>query len=98
MFSRSVPPTHCVSGSDSIGKHVSRELMASSARRGVMSALACMNFQKGRGAKRTPRPIFTSVVLVLLFGVLCLVDLQLFIEPAHVRLQFIDRGIVLLRQ
>src|SRR5882672_6958612 len=90
MFSRSVPPTHCVNGNDSIGKHVSRELIASSARRGVMSVLACIMFQ--RRGETFRRADFGSL---LVLGLECL---QLFVEPADVGLQLIDGGVVLLHQ
>src|SRR5882672_3064304 len=90
MFSRSVPPTHCVNGSDSIGKHVSRELIASSARRGVISVLACMMSQwRGETARRA------GLESLLVLGLECL---QLFVESADIHLQLIDRGVVLLHQ
>src|ERR1700760_2786059 len=88
MFSRSVPPAHCVKGSDSMGKHVSRELMASSARRGVMSVLACM-IQNGR---RTDPPRRSS------FTLFRFEDFQLLIELSDDGLQFVDRGIVFLHE
>src|SRR5450631_364125 len=89
MFSRNVPPIHCVNGSDSMGRHVSGELMASSARRGVMSVPACMVW-KNRGGVDPPRPASRCVCGLISF--------QLFIETSNHRLQFIDRGIILLRQ
>src|SRR5580658_10467958 len=89
MFSRKVPPTHCVSGSDSIGRHVSRELIASSARRGVMSVLACIVKDGGGG---NPPPSGSRC------RVLGLVGLQLIVESANDRLELVHRGIVFLRE
>src|ERR1700744_163615 len=86
MFSRKVPPTHCASGSDSIGKHVSRELIASSARRGVISVLACIVSQSANPIR--PR----------LRCVLGLPYPQLLVEAVNNPLQFVNRRIVLLRQ
>src|SRR5258707_12942182 len=91
MFSRSVPPTHCVKGNDSMGKHVSRELIASSARRGVMSVPACIIFQ------RTRRREFAALKL-LGFLTLRLERLQLFVETPDVGLQFVYGGVVFLHQ
>src|SRR5580698_5352849 len=88
MFSRRVPPTHCVRGSDSIGKHVSRELIASSARRGVMSVPACIKISCGGLAP--PHSLLSRG--------LGLIDLQLFVEPSNNRLQLVDSGVVLLHQ
>src|SRR5580698_9376511 len=91
MFSRSVPPTHCVSGSDSIGKHVSRELIASSARRGVMSVPACIDESGGGVAPPHSQPLLRRRGGGL-------VNLQLFIETSNNRLQFIDGSVVFLDQ
>src|SRR5580700_3257402 len=88
-FSRSVPPTHCVSGSDSIGRHVRREWMASSARRGVMSVLTCI-YEKMRRGVRAALP---SLGLLLR-----LISFQLIVEAAGHRMKLIDGGVVLLSQ
>src|ERR1700733_6955898 len=88
MFSRSVPPTHCAKGSDSMGKHVSRELIASSARRGVMSVPACMI----QNRRRTDPPPPSSLSL------LRFEDFQLLIEFSDDCLQFVDSSIVFLHQ
>src|ERR1700733_12745565 len=84
-----MPPTHCVKGSDSIGRHVSRELIASSARRGDMSDPACM----GSGAAKLLRRIPWLRRFLLGFE-----NLQLLVEAADHCLQFIDGGVVLLHQ
>src|SRR5579871_3279076 len=91
MFSRRVPPTHCHRGSDSIGRHNSRELIASSASRGVMSVPACMLL---RILRRTWVRLRTGSRL----AVLRLEDFQLLVEAANVRLQFVDRRVVLLSE
>src|ERR1035438_6566894 len=62
--------------------------MASSARRGVMSVPACI-----KRSRRVAPPRSNSRLLLL-----CLVDLQLFIEAANDRLQFINGGVVLLNE
>ena len=71
-----------------MGKHVSRELMASSARRGVMSVLACIVQNRRRIA-----PPHRWSLLLFRFE-----DFQLFVEPSDHCLQFVDGSIVLLHE
>src|SRR5579871_862902 len=90
-FSRNVLPTHCDSGSDSIGRHVNRAWMASSARCGVMSVPACMVKTRRRGAP----PRLGSLLACRCLG---LVDLQLLVEAPHGSLELVVRCVVLLDQ
>src|ERR1700684_1976804 len=85
-----MPPTHCVSGSDSIGRHVSRELIASAARRGEMSVPACIGSDAARELRRIP---WVRRRFLLGFE-----NLPLLVEAANHCLQFIDGGVVLLHQ